>query len=629
MLAMCKFGTHISRLLFLVLCVVWSLQVCAQNQPDLNKSQLANRYFQAKEYAKAAVLYNELYQGTSSSYYLDLYLTCLTESNQLEEAEKEIKRSLRKNKNQANLYVQWAMILEHQNQPEEADAKMREAMDVVQPSRADYTRLANLFLSKQQYQYAEQLYLQAPNKIPDEDFRHELGRVYLYQRKYQQMFEVYLEMIKENPSSLPRMQSAVQSAFRLDVDNSLREELRNELLARMQKEPSVLVYNRLLVWLFLQEKKYAQALRQQLAMDRRTGEEAPMIMELARIAGRNQEYDEALKAYDYIISKGESEPYYLQASLVRMDLVYRHYRYSAKESARPMELAQQFEETFKVIGYNEQTIVLILDYAHLLAFDLHRPDKGVELLQFAEKMPRLEANQLDEIKVELADIYVLTDDLWEAILVYSQVIEANKTNQLGDEVKLKKARLGYFMGEMSWAKAQLDVLKASTSKLIANDAMELSLFIGNNMNLDTTSVPLQLFAQADLLLYRNETEAAEVVLDSLQKQFPFHSLQDDIYYRKATLAEQQGQWREAAGFLQQILEEYPYDLLADDALLGLGDLYRLHLNEPDKAMDCYRQLLENYPGSVHVAQAREQFRLLRGDFKSAPHEGLPTNQSIN
>ena len=79
---------------------------------------------------------------------------------------------------------------------------------------------------------------------------------------------------------------------------------------------------------------------------------------------------------------------------------------------------------------------------------------------------------------------------WEAMLIYSQVIEENKTNSLGDEVKLKKARLGYYMGNFSWAKAQLDVLKASTSKLTANDAMELSMMIGNNLNLDTLAASI-------------------------------------------------------------------------------------------------------------------------------------------
>ncbi|WP_163709704.1 tetratricopeptide repeat protein [Mangrovibacterium lignilyticum] len=613
---------------FVVGFLTLSLVAPAQQMPDVTKAQLANRYYQGRDYAKAAVLYDELYESTSSSYYFDLYLTCLTESGDLENAEKEIKKALRKDNRQATLYVQWAVVLKKRGEDDEADKKLQKALEVVPPSRGDYIRLSNTLLTKGEYGYAEQLYLQAPLKIPEESFLFELGRVYLYQRNYTRMFDVYLDMIRQDEKTLDRMESAVQSAFRLDVDNSLRQQLRGRLLKRMQQDPDVIVYNRLLIWLFLQEKNYTQALRQQIALDKRGIDESPMIMELARIAARNDEFEESLKSYDYLISKGEKTPYFYQAKLVRMDLLYQQFRANAEGALTPDELSVQFEQCFGELGYLAETQTLMLDYAHLLAFDLKRPDKAVELLDFTMEVPRLQPFEIDELRTELGDVYVLKGDVYEAILLYSQVIENNRTNELGDQVKMKKARLGYYMGEMSWAKAQLDVLKASTSKLIANDAMELALFIGNNMNLDTTSVPLQLFARADLLLFRNQTDSAWAVLDSLQTAYPFHSLQDDIYYRKAAIMKQQGKWAEAATFLEQIITEYPYDLLADDALLELGDLYRTKLNDPEKAKAYYLKLLEDHPGSVHVAQARIWFRQLRGDFDDKPEANVPANKTF-
>ena len=135
----------------------------------------------------------------------------------------------------------------------------------------------------------------------------------------------------------------------------------------------------------------------------------------------------------------------------------------------------------------------------------------------------------------MGDIYVYANDPWEATLIYSQVIEDNKTNSLGDDAKLKKAKLAYYMGNFRWAKSQLDALKASTSKLTANDAMDLSLLIGNNLNMDTTAVPLTMFAQADLLFFQNKGDAAMAVLDGLMKLYPYNSLVDDILFRKAKI----------------------------------------------------------------------------------------------
>ncbi|WP_372773690.1 tetratricopeptide repeat protein [Mangrovibacterium sp.] len=601
----------------------------AQQIPDASKAQLANQYYQSKEFDKAAVLYDELYQATSSSYYFDLYLICLTESGDYETAEKIIRKALRKNENEATLYVQWGLLLKKQNKIAEAEEKLQQAVSVVLPARADYTRLANALLTRGEYAYAEQLYLQAPQKIPGESFLYELGRVYLYQRDYHKMFDVFLDMIREDENTLARMESALQSAFRLDVDNSLRNQLRGRLIQRMQKDQSTVAYNRLLIWLFMQEKNYAQALRQQISLDKRGIDESPMIMELARIAARNEHFEEALKAYDYLIAKGEKNPYFYQAKLVRMDLLYQQFTTDPKQALEPLELQKQFEVCFNELGFVAETQVLIRDFVHLLAFNLNRPDDAILMAEKAIEIPRLTPLEIDELKVDLADVQVFKGDMWEAILVYSQVIEANKTNELGDEVKMKKARLGYYMGELSWAKAQLDVLKASTSKLIANDAMELSLFIGNNLNLDTTSVPLQLFAEADLMQFRNQPEAAWAMLDSLQKQYPFHSLQDDIYYRKAAVLKSKGNWIEAAAQLEKIVTEFPYDLLADDAMLELGNLYRTKLNNQEQAKAYYLKLLEQHPGSVHVSQARDWYRQLRGDFDDRPQEVTPSTENLN
>ena len=73
---------------FLFCCVTVSLKVEAQQNPDVSKAQLANKYYNTKAFDKAAGLYDELYQSTKSPHYFEFYLTCLIESDQLEIAEK-------------------------------------------------------------------------------------------------------------------------------------------------------------------------------------------------------------------------------------------------------------------------------------------------------------------------------------------------------------------------------------------------------------------------------------------------------------------------------------------------------------------------------------------------------------
>jgi tetratricopeptide (TPR) repeat protein len=75
----------------------------------------------------------------------------------------------------------------------------------------------------------------------------------------------------------------------------------------------------------------------------------------------------------------------------------------------------------------------------------------------------------------------------------------------------------------------------------------------------------------------------------------------------------QGKWSEAISFLEELLKYNGEDILADDALFQLGDIYENHLNNNEKASEYYKTLLFNFKGSLYSVEARKRFRLIRGD----------------
>ena len=188
-----------------------------------------------------------------------------------------------------------------------------------------------------------------------------------------------------------------------------------------------------------------------------------------------------------------------------------------------------------------------------------------------------------------------------------------RSDQLGEIAKLKSAKTHYYTGNFQFAKGQLDVLKGSTSKLIANDAMELSRLITDNSTVDTTIQPMQMYSKADLLLTQQKFQHALQVLDSINLLYPGHALADEILYLKYKIALRQKQYKQAMEFLTTIVESYSYDILADNALYYLADIYQFRIGDKEKAMELYQKLLINYPGSLFVVEARKRFRELRGD----------------
>ena len=183
---------------------------------------------------------------------------------------------------------------------------------------------------------------------------------------------------------------------------------------------------------------------------------------------------------------------------------------------------------------------------------------------------------------------------------------------LGHQAKFRNAKLAFYNGEFEWASAQLDVLKGSTSELIANDALQLALVIQEN-TVDSNDAPLKLFAAADLMIFRNQYDDAQKKLDSINTLYPGHSLEDDILMLRAQMALKKRDYTAAFDYYEKVYTKYSDDVYADDALFKAAQVQEKFLNNPTKAKELYEKLILDYKGSVYGVEARNRFRILRGD----------------
>jgi len=605
------------RILFLLAPIL----VFGQTQDLQNMSILASKYYQEKEFGKAAELYEKLYSNTKAEGYFTIYLDCLLGIPDYEKAEKEIRKGLRGNSADLYWYVQWGFLKKTIGQPAESIKLYEKAIESISNNPGDIPNLANQFINRREFEFAEKVYIRGRASQTPDIYNYELARIYYYMRNYDLMMKEYLAWIKQKETNLEIVKSNIQSVLSMDNDQEISKQLKTYILKRLQEEPGQISYTRLLIWLFIQDKNFPAAIRQAISLDKRTGNEDGNIFGLANVAASNKNYDEAIKAYEYLMGKGKKAEYHNLAIQQRMQMQFdRFINEGVYDLGRATQLKEEFAQTFSSLVNIPENTLLLTEYAHLLAFYLNQPAEAIQLLNEGLVIKGINAMQLSAIKAELSDVYVYSGDLWEAVITYSQVIETNKSTLLGDDVKFKKAKLGYYMGNFQWAKAQLDALRASTSKLIANDAMELALFIGENLETDSTAVPLQIFARADLHLFRNHFPEAILALDSVSKLYPFNSLTDDVNFRKANIFQKQGKYAEAAVLLESILKDNSWEMLADDALIQLAAIYQNKLNRKDEAMALYKKMLTDYPGSVYVVDSRSEYRKMQGADKT---DGLP------
>ncbi|MCK6692292.1 MAG: tetratricopeptide repeat protein [Thermoanaerobaculia bacterium] len=574
---------------------------------------LANQYYMNGEYEKASVLYAQLTESDRglSDYYFERYLNCLLNLEQYEEGEAALKKQLKRSPANVKLYVFYGNLYDRQGKQAEADAQYQKAIERVSPDYTAITQLANTFVTNAKYDLAIKAYERGSELFKDPTrFAFNLGELYRRKGDTAKMIEQYLTALSNDPGRL----TTIQTYLARYLAPAEYTELQSQLYTRLQSENNP-DYIELLAWSFVQRKDYKSALRQYKALDKRLDEPGQRIFKLANDAANAKDYDTAIAGYEYIITeKGAQNPFFFDAKREAMNCRRRKitegFDYTTEE-LRTLE--SEYESFLTQYGRGRQTAYIVVQLADLEAFYINDLSKAIALLDGLRQTPGIDRNTMARVKINLADFYLMNGDIWESTLLYSQVDKDFREEMLGQEARFKNAKLAYFNGDFEWAQAQFNVLKASTSKLISNDALDLSVFIMDNLNSDTTTDAMSLYAAAELLMFQNRFADAFLKLDTLRQGFPENTLQDDILYLEAQIYEKKRDYVKAAGLYQQVVEKYKEDIRADNSLYALAVLYEEKLNDPEKAKELYEKVFLDYSGSVFAVEARKRFRILRGD----------------
>ncbi len=584
----------------------------AQQSTD---DQLASMFMQDKDYEKAAGIYERLFEQKRNSYYYNYLIFCYLELNDLKKAEKLVRSQMRQEPNSLRYAVDLGYVYSRLDEPEKAQKQYDEILKDLPAEKAQIIEVANAFLSRRETDWAMKVY-QKGRQLMAGSYPFFMEMAFLYQSagNVPEMIEEYLNYVDFDVTKLGFVQDRMQDALSNDIDGAKNDIFRKALLRRIQKYPERTYYSEMMIWYSLQNREFDLALSQAKSLDKRLGEDGKGVYDLAKLCVANQAYDVAEEAFRYVISKGPENFYYANSKMELLNVSYikitRNFKHTTEDILR---LEKDYEACILDMGKTPGTINMSENLAHLYAFYSSRVDDAVNLLLDGLTTPGLTPQQIAGCKLELGDIYLFKGEVWEATLLYSQVDKTFKNDPLGHQAKFKNAKLSYYIGEFNWAKAQLDVLKAATSKLIANDAMELSLLLGDNLSVDTTGAGLKLLARAELLAYRNQDSKALQCLDSIQFVPDGLSLYDDVLYRKADIAMKHGDYLLADSLYGKIVEFYPEDILADNALYLRAELNENHLSNTPRAMELYQELMTKYPGSLFTTEARKRFRQLRGD----------------
>lgn len=598
------------------------------NEKRKEKEDLGRHYYRNNEYRKAVALYDQLYwEAPSHSNYL-YYTYSLFALQNFEKAEKVIRHQVREYPNQVRYRVDLGYALRSMNETKKAERIYDKIIKDLPSNEMLIKQTANSFSARRENEYALQTYRKGQELFGDPlKFAVEIGQLYDRMGKYEQMFAAYLSVLVANHEQSQIVKYRIQNTLRDDPDNEKATYFKNALLKKVQANPDERVYGELLLWLAIQLRDFDMALIQTKALERRFNLRGNKTFELGKIAQSNNRFDVASEAFAFAMKEAKKEsPLYYQALTGRLEARFEELTHRRKPSAEELkDLEFSYEETLNKLGTNKLTFPLVSNLAHLQAYYLQKAPQAKELLEKALNVSGIDEVSLAKTKMKLAGILLFNNEYWEATLLYSQVEKALPNEPVGHEAKYQNAMLSFFIGEFDWAKAKFDVLRSATSKLIANDAMDMAFLLQENLESDTLHQAMKWYAEGNLMLYQHKYDSAIALFDSVQARYPTHQLTDNVLFKKANMAEENFRLEEADSLYKEIYTNFSFGLLADNALMRSADILSEKLGQEKQAMNLYKKILTDYSGSIFVFEARKKFRKIRekhGQSQETPGSAL-------
>ncbi|WMJ71992.1 tetratricopeptide repeat protein [Cytophagaceae bacterium ABcell3] len=576
-------------------------------------ADLADAYFHDGEFEKAKDIYEKLARKKDNIPFIySKYLQSLHQLGELSDAEKFLKKSVKAYPDNHIYRIDYYLVKVEQDGVDKSEKEWGRIVDDIKDDESAVKLVGDYLSRKDMLNQTVELYLASRKALSDHvGYAMELASVYDLQNKTSELVEELLSLVKYKPSAVNDVKNTFQNL--LDEEEKMQV-LETKLYEWVQKEAGEIAYNELLLWLHMQNKNFNKAFMQAKAIDKRQKGGGSKLIDVGKIAFENKDYKSAIKYFEYVTNEYKSG---VQYSLARRYLL--NAREELIKNSYPVDhdqikiLLTEYDALVEEMGKNLHTFDAIRRMALLYAFYMDRRDTAIVLLEDVIARGKNDRKFLAQAKMDLADIYLLDGEPWEASLMYSQVEKAQKDDQLGHLAKFKNAKLAYYKGEFELAQAHLDILKNATSREIANDAMELSILIQDNVALDTTDEAMREYAAVDLLLFQDKNDKAIDRLNQMLKDFPDHSLTDEIYMQKARIYKKTGQHEKAYEALEYIYTNHGFDILGDDALFMMAEMMEEKFSDKDKATELYQDLLIKYPGSIYTVEARKRIRKMRGD----------------
>ena len=451
-------------------------------------------------------------------------------------------------------------------------------------------------------EFAVELYEFAESLKPNLRTAFERAQLYAQLGRYDEQYSAYLLAVQQNRGYQNVIRQRIAQNIDNDPNNPHNKAVKKALLERIQTTGDPLFEN-LLLFVYRQEGNYTMAFDYLKGKAKRGDFRAPELLVLGREAKNAGELEMADEILTYLIAERRKAPVmgWLDQALGLMLEV----KLARGNEAGAMDLARRFNSNscypcFRWELRRDQFL-----------FSTHS-DTAVDALDILER-------KLDQIRqrypsnlekgmsyMTFADALLTKGYYEDAMLEYARAETLLGDSDEGDQSRLGRAMCAFYSGDLVWAKTQLEVLLQSTSKNIANDAMENALLISANSVEDTLMEGLLLLREPMLLEKQGLWAEALSGYEKLELVLIANELYDDVLYKMGRVQLQLGLHEEAATTFTKLQGAAGEGMWKEEAIYYAAVAkFRAQDADAKKSLENY---LISYPAGLYTEQARQFYR---------------------
>lgn len=584
--------------------IVFSMPVLMAGQSE-ERYKLAESFEKGGDLKNASRLYLELWNSDKSNdKYFDAVVRTYKAQNLWMDLLPVVSDELELKKTSVT-YSLYGEILWKQGRTADANKAWDDAIETAPRSYASYIDVANSQIACYAYDKAIAILEKGRSKLNIKNlFANELSQLYTMTGNYKQATYEILSLFEQT-----RNIGIAQGKISALMSNPQAIDYINKILADKASSSEIPEVKRLYVWFLRSIKKFDAALKLCQEVDNDYNTRGMEVLNFANSCQSDGQYDIAIKAYEYVIDKGKSSPYIMNALFgFARTLEYKIADNDKIPKETVLGIIERYKSIIKEFPNNPIADECRMRSASLYNNLLNDKPSAIQILTELTERNTFKPITASALNL-LGDIYLQTDKLDLARENYESIVQRYKNLSPIDYnlAEYKIAELEYFEDNIDTAETLFGKLCIETNSDIANEALEKIVIIENNKSL---TAALKSFANAELLEKQKKPDEAIKKYDEVIALADASDIGERAYIKKAKILYSLGKYSEARSALDSLVSGNPKTIYADLAKLIVGNCFLAEKND-GQANKVFTEFLAEFPRSIYLDEVRDKLRALR------------------